>query len=190
LIEAATRRFVADGYAATTLAAVAEVAGVAERTVYVRFATKADLLQQCLDVAIRGGESGVVVDERGWIRASMSAATAGERIHLMARATAGLMDRVGALLRVAQQAAAVEPALAARAQAARRDTQRVLERFWRAMAADGFLAPDIDVDWLAVTGAAIGQAEMYLVLVNVVDWDGDAYGDWLETTWRHLAGVA
>jgi AcrR family transcriptional regulator len=190
LIEAATRLFVADGYAATTLAAVADVAGVAARTVYVRFATKADLLQRCLDVAIRGGESGVVIDEREWIRASMSAATAGERIHLMARATAGLMDRTGALLRVAQQAEAVEPAIAARAQAARRDTQRVLERFWRTMAADRLVAPDIDVDWLAVTGAAVGQAEMYLVLVNVVDWDADAYGDWLETTWRHLAGVA
>ena len=108
----------------------------------------------------------------------------------MARATAALMGRTGALLRVAQQAEAVEPKIAARAQAGRLDTQRVLEAFWRQMAADELLTSDVDVDWLAVTGAALGQAETYLVLSRVVDWDVDTYGDWLETTWRRLAGVS
>jgi hypothetical protein len=67
----------------------------------------------------------------------MSAPTAAERIALMARATAELMDRTRALLGVAQQAEATEPAIAARAQAGRLDTQRVLEGFWRRMEADG-----------------------------------------------------
>ena len=189
VIEAATSLFVTNGYAATTLAAVAEAAGVAARTVYVRFDTKADLLQRCLDVAIRGDEDGVAVDDRSWVQAAMSAPTARERIRVMAGATAQLMGRTGALLRVAQQAEAVEPAIAARAQAARLDTQRVLEAFWRGMAADGLLPRSVDVDWLAVTGAAVGQAETYLVLTKVTDWDVDAYGAWLERTWRRLAGV-
>lgn len=190
LIEAASRLFIADGYAATTLAAVADTAGVAARTVYVRFATKADLLQRCLDVAIRGSDDrNVPIDDRDWIRSAMTAPTADERIRLMARAAAVLMGRTGALLRVAQQAEAVEPTIAARAQAARLDTQRVLEGFWRRMVADDLLGPDVDVDWLAVTGAALGQAETYLVLSKVLDWDVDAYGHWLETTWRRLAGV-
>jgi hypothetical protein len=49
----------------------------------------------------------------------MSAPTGAQRIQLMARATARLMGRTGALLLVAQQAEAIEPAIAARAQAAR-----------------------------------------------------------------------
>jgi AcrR family transcriptional regulator len=190
LIEAATRLFVADGYAATTLTNVAAAAGVAPRTVYVRFDTKAELLQRCLDVAIRGDDRGVSIDDRDWVRAASSAATSTERIHVMARATAALMDRAGALLRVAHQAEAVEPTIAQRAQAGRLDTQRVLEAFWRRMAADGLLTPDVDVDWLAVTGATLGQAETYLALTSVVDWGIDAYGDWLETTWRRLAGAS
>jgi AcrR family transcriptional regulator len=191
LIESARRLFIADGYAATTLAAVADAAGVAARTLYVRFATKADLLQRCLDAAIRGDEElDVLIDDRDWIRSAMTAPTADERIQLMAQASAGLMERAGALLRVAQQAEAMEPAIAARAQAARLDTQRVLESFWRQMAADDLLGSDIDIDWLAVTGAALGQAETYLVLSKVVDWDIEAYRAWLQSTWCRIAGIA
>jgi hypothetical protein len=119
----------------------------------------------------------------------MGASTAAERIAVMAEASATLMARTGPLLLVAQQAEAVEPTIAERAQAARRDTRRVLERFFRAMAVDGLLDPDVDIDWLAATGAVVGQAETYLVLSRTVGWTGRRYRTWLETTWRHLAGV-
>ena len=189
LIEAATRLFVEHGYAATTLAMVAEDAGLAARTVYVRFATKSELFQRCFDVAIRGDDGGETIDDRDWVRSAMSASTAAERIRIMAGATARLMGRTGALLRVAQQAEAVEPVIAERAQAARLDTQRILEAFWRGMADDGLLQVGIDTDWLAVTGALLGQAETYLVLSRVIAPGIDEYGDWLQTTWRRLAGI-
>jgi AcrR family transcriptional regulator len=189
LVDAATRLFITEGYARTTLVAVAEAAGVAPRTVYTRFESKAHLLQRCLDVAIGGVDQVRPVDDDGWVGAAMSAPTAAERIALMARATADLMDRTGALLGVAQQAEATEPAIAARAQAGRLDTQRVLEGFWRRMESDGLLSPDVDIDWLAVTGATLGQAETYLTLAKVTHWDADTYAAWLETTWAHLAGI-
>jgi hypothetical protein len=90
---------------------------------------------------------------------------------------------------VAQQAEAVEPTIAERAQAARGDTRRVLERFFRAMAADGLLDRGVDVGWLATTGAVVGQPETYVLLSRTVGWTGDRYRRWLETTWRQLAGV-
>jgi hypothetical protein len=65
----------------------------------------------------------------------------------------------------------------------------VLEGFWRRMEADGLLGPDVDIDWLAVTGATLGQAETYLTLAKVTHWDADTYAAWLETTWAHLAGI-
>ena len=186
LVRAATELFVARGYAATTLTAVADAAGLGHRTVYARFRTKVDLLQRCLDVAIRGDEA-TSIDERSWVRAATSAPTREERFRIMAAATADLMDRTAGLLQVAVQAEASEPAIAARAQAARQDTRRVLEAFWRGMAADGLLEPGADVDWLAVTGTLLAQAETYLLLVKTVGWDADTYASWLETTWRRLA---
>lgn len=188
LVEAATRLFVEHGYAATTLTAVADDAGLAHRTVYLRFPTKADLLERCLDVAIRGGDAGETIDERDWVRQAMSAPSAVDRIAIMARATATLMARTGPLLLVAHQAEAVEPTIAERAQAGRLDTRRVLERFFRSMGTDGLIDPDVDLGWLAATGAVVGQPETYLVLSRTVGWTGDRYRRWLETTWCHLAG--
>jgi AcrR family transcriptional regulator len=190
LVQSATRLFVEHGYAATTLAAVADDADLAHRTVYLRFPTKADLLQRCLDLAIRGGDAGETIDDRGWVHQAMGAPTAADRIAVMAQASATLMARTGPLLLVAQQAEAVEPTIAERAQAARHDTRRILERFFRSMAADGLLDPDVDVDWLATTGAVVGQAETYLLLSRSVGWTGARHRRWLETTWRHLAGVS
>ena len=186
LVASATRLFVEHGYAATTLTAVADDADLAHRTVYLRFPTKADLLQRCMDVAIRGDDAGETIDDRDWVLQAMEAPTAAERIAVMAEASARLLSRAGPLLAVAQQAEGVEPTIAARAQAARADTQRVLDRFFRTMAADGLLDPGVDVDWLATTGALVGQAETYVVLSRT---GGDDYRRWLETTWRHLAGV-
>jgi len=54
IVAAATELFLADGYVATTLEAVARRARVAARTVYVRFGTKAALFKRVVDVAIVG----------------------------------------------------------------------------------------------------------------------------------------
>lgn len=187
LVRAATQLFVEHGYAATTLAAVADAAGLAHRTVYARFPTKADLLQRCLDVAIGGDELDATIDDRAWVRAAMSAPTRAERIRVMAQATAALMGRTGALLRVAIEAEASEVSIAERAQAGRADTQRVVEGFWRAMAADALLPAGVDVEWLAVTGALLAQAETFLVGSRTLGWDIETYATWLETTWLRLA---
>lgn len=190
LVEAATALFVEQGYVATTLADVAMHAGVAARTVYVRFATKAALLQRCLDVAIGGDDLPVALTARDRFRAAMTAPTRAERIEQMARVGAQLMERTGPLLRVAQQAEVVEPEIAARAQAARDQTHHAIDGFWRAMAADGLLPVDCDLDWLAETGAVLGQAETYLLLARTTDRDIAAYEAWLVATWTRLVRAA
>ena len=54
LVEAARALFLEQGYVATTLAQIAERAGVAARTVYVRFGTKAALFMRVVDLALVG----------------------------------------------------------------------------------------------------------------------------------------
>jgi AcrR family transcriptional regulator len=67
-------RLLADGYTATTLAAVAEAAQVGARTVYVRFGTKAALLKRVVDVAVVGDAEPVDVG-RDPARSAMTALT-------------------------------------------------------------------------------------------------------------------
>lgn len=186
LVAAATELFLEQGYAATTLVQVARRAGLAERTVYVRFATKAAVLVRCLEVAIEGGSEGGAVADSDGFAAAMAASTIEERVRLMAGISAGLMERTGPLLEVAQQAEASEAAIASMAQAARGDTRRALTGFVNAMSADGLLPPDANLDWLAETVAIVGQAETYLLLAKTTGWNVAAYRDWLAATWSRL----
>lgn len=185
IIEAATELFTERGYVATTLADVAEHAGVGARTVYVRFENKAALLQRCMDVAIAGDHRQIAVPDRDWFHEAMNAPTAEERIRLMAGAGARLMGRTGRLLLVAQQAEAIEPEIAERAQAARAQTHQAIGGFFRKLAADGLISPE-DVDWVAETGAVLGQAETYLLLTRTTGRTIEWYESWLAETWTRL----
>ena len=56
IVECAHELFIEDGYAATTMPAVAAAAGVAVQTVYLVFRTKGDLLQAVYELAVLGPE--------------------------------------------------------------------------------------------------------------------------------------
>lgn len=186
LVAAATELFVERGWSGTTLGDVAARAGVADRTVYVRFATKADLLHRCIDVAIGGGAPDVPIDDRDWMLAAMGAPTRDERIERMAAATASLMARAGRLVDVARQAAPSEPSIAERADAARAQTHAAMQRFWQAMASDGLLRADVDLEWLTETASLLAQAETYLLVTATSGWDVATFESWLVTSWRRL----
>src|SRR3954451_20182770 len=66
ILAAASELFVADGYAATTMAAVASRAGVAVQSLYLRFGGKLQVLRAALDAAIVGDTAPVPLLERDW----------------------------------------------------------------------------------------------------------------------------
>ncbi len=186
LIEAATRLFARHGYAGTTLAAVADDAGVAPRTVYLRFGTKAALFMRTMDVAVAGDTAAMDVAHRDWTQRSLTAPTLEERMRSHARGARDIMARIGPLLPVAEQAAAVEPDVARAAQAAREDTRDQIRRFWTQAATDQLLPAGVDVDWLADISAILGAADTYLHITRTFGWSPDSYEQWLLTSWRRL----
>ena len=186
ILAAATELFLADGYVATTLEAVARRARVAARTVYVRFGTKAALFKRVVDVAIVGDTEPVGVLDRDWMRLAMTAATLAERIAAGAAIGRQIMQRTGGLFAVAQQAAAVEPLIAAFWQEGREQSRHAQEVVWTRLADDGLLPPDIDLTWLIDTASIMASAETYLLVSRMLGWDLDAYQDWLTTTLTRL----
>jgi AcrR family transcriptional regulator len=187
ILAAATELFLTEGYAATTLAAVARRARVGARTVYVRFGTKAALFKRVIDVAIVGDTEPVDVLGRAWTQDAFSAPTAAGRITAFAAGGRQIMERTGALFAVAQQAAAVEPLIAGFWQQGRAQTRHVHALFWTRMADDGLLDPDTDLDWLIDTTTLLGAAETYLLITRMIGWDLDTYQDWLVTSMTRLA---
>ncbi|MBO2455499.1 TetR/AcrR family transcriptional regulator [Actinomadura barringtoniae] len=187
ILRSAAELFTEHGYAGTTLAAVADHAGVGARTVYVRFGTKAALLRRTVDVAIAGDAAPVDVRGRDWFARTLNAPTAAERIDAMAHGGAAMMARAGDIMAVALQAAGVEPELAEATQAGRLATLDNYRLFWTRMAEDGLLPPGSDVGWLTETGALLGHAETYLLARQTMGWTPEAYERWLRVSFTRLA---
>ncbi|MBO0732387.1 MAG: TetR/AcrR family transcriptional regulator, partial [Acidimicrobiaceae bacterium] len=61
IFQAAQELFLRDGYATTTMAAIAEQAGVAVQTVYASTKTKRDILKGIVDLAVSGEDEEVPV---------------------------------------------------------------------------------------------------------------------------------
>jgi len=186
ILAAATELFLADGYVATTLEAVAKRARVAARTVYVRFGTKAALFKRVVDVAIVGDTELVDVLGRDWMIEAMSAPTLAARIAAGAAVGRQIMERTGALFAVAQQAAAVEPLIAGYWQEGREGSRRAQQVFWTRLADDGLLPPGTDLAWLVDTASVIAAAETYLLVTRMLGWDLDTYQAWVAATWTRL----
>jgi AcrR family transcriptional regulator len=186
IVAAATELFLADGYVATTLEAVARRARVAARTVYVRFGSKAALFKRVVDVAIVGDTEPVDVLGRDWMQQALTAPTLAERLAASAAAGRQIMERTGALFGVAQQAAAVEPLIAGFWQEGRSQSRYGQEVFWTRLAADGLLPDGADLAWLIDTAGVMSAAETYLLVTRMFGWGLDAYQEWLGLTLSRL----
>lgn len=107
---AAESLFLRDGYARTSMKAIAKHADVAEKTVYLSFPTKAQLLSDVIRVAVRGDDDATPIAARDDWRAILDAPS-GELLDRLARHEAAALDRTARLLAMADIAAAGDPRL-------------------------------------------------------------------------------
>lgn len=124
ILQAAQALFVANGYAATTIQAIADRAGVAVQTLYAVFGTKRELLRQLIESTITDGTDPVPMAERAESRAVAAEPDDRRRAEMDAAVGRAIIERVAPVVRVAQEAAASDPELAAmmeQVKAARRE---------------------------------------------------------------------
>lgn len=190
IVAAARELFVRDGYAATTLTAVADAARVGHRTVYVRFGTKADLLKRVVDVAIVGDTQLIDLDSRDWYQQALNAPAVSERLRRLAEGAAALMGRAGDVFAVAQQAEPVEPVIAEAARAGRAATRESVRAFFIKLHTDRLIPETVDLDWLCDTAGVLAHNQTYLLLRETLRWEPDQYCDWLYTSWHRLIATA
>lgn len=186
LVSAARAAFLEHGYVATTLAEIAERAGVSPRTVYVRFGTKAALFRRVVDEALTGDADPVDVEHRPRTQDALGAPTLAERIAALVDVCTGIAHRAGALFDVANQAEGVEPEIAAAAQAGRTATAELCATFWSRAADDGLLPAGADVRQLAITTDVLLCADTVVHLRRTHRWSTQTHGAWLSAA---LAGL-
>ncbi|MFL5847929.1 MAG: TetR family transcriptional regulator [Solirubrobacteraceae bacterium] len=183
---AAAELFTSEGYAATTMTAVAAAAGVSDRTVYLSFETKAALLNECIRVAVRGGDEEAPLMARAGFRSVLEAPP--ERmLARLADASAQLMRRAARLLAVGESAWNQDPLLREfreRGHAATRaDALDIAKALRRARVLRTGMSPQRAAD---VIYALTASESVYLRLVDDQDWSDSAYARMLE---RALVGA-
>jgi AcrR family transcriptional regulator len=187
ILSAASELFLARGYLATTLADVADHAGVAARTVYVRFGTKAAVLARVVDVAIAGDTAFVPLLERPDLQGPFTGPDAHRRVVEFCHIGAQIMRRTGDLFAVAQEAALLEPEIQAKWQAGREGTRRSHRILWHRLADDRLLDTSVDLRWLVDTTTLLGGAETFLLARRLYRWTIPAYERWLVASYLRLA---
>lgn len=184
VLEAADLLFVSRGYAATTLAAVADAAEVSLATVKLVAPTKAALLLEVLKGRARGDTGGETISERSWWREMLSEKDPAALLCRWAALTRTIHERQAALFEVVWQAAPSEAEIAEverRGSASRReDIRAVIE----ALDTLGSLRRDVDVD-TGVDIAWVLNSPLVYRLFTRCGWTPDRWEIWLTET---LAG--
>ena len=113
IVDTAKRLFEDQGYAATTMDAIAAETGVALKTVYIAFETKSGLLRAVWDVLLKGDADEAPVAARAWYLEVIEEPDPRRQLQLNARNARVVKERIGPLLGVIRDAAPSDSDIAA-----------------------------------------------------------------------------
>ena len=182
ILEAARRLFERDGFATTTMAAIAREADVALKTVYVAFETKSGVLRALWNVLLRGDQDDAPIPERDWYRAVLVEPRAENQLRLLARNSRIVKERVGAVFEVIHAAATVDPDIEELWGRIQTEFHGVLRAVVESLDAKRALALGLDVDRATDILWTISHPSLWQLLVLERGWTPDEYEAWCADT--------
>jgi AcrR family transcriptional regulator len=180
--EAAVDLFFEDGYIGTTVKSIAARAGVAERTFYNLFETKAGLLLDIVRDRIAGSQDDPIEADHAHLESLSEPA---EMIEYFGEITRRVAQRALPLLKVAYEAAVVDGEVAKRLASQeeyRFEHQTIL---LKTLSQKGFLRTDEPFEYLRMGFWLLAGPEM-AIKATVAGWDLDTYQRWLIDTLQGL----
>ena len=184
ILRAAQRQFEAEGFTATTMAAIAGGAGVATKTVYSAFETKGGVLRALWHLLLRGDEADVPVMDRTWYLEALHEPVARRQLELNARNARAVKTRIAAVLDVIRHAAPLDAEIAAlwaRIQSDFYDNQRAIVE---SLEAKGALRPDLDVARGSDILWTLNHPDVWQLLVAQRGWTPEQWERWFAATAR------
>jgi TetR/AcrR family transcriptional regulator, regulator of autoinduction and epiphytic fitness len=179
MLDAAETLFIRDGYAATTMTAIAEAADVAIQTVYAVFGTKRAILTQLLGVRIVGDDQQTPLRDREDWQAIEREAEPRRQIALLAAISTRIGNRIAALLEVMAAAAGSDPEIAVAYQQQQQARYHDQRRLAQSLARRGALRAGLsetratDIIW------TLANASTHSMLIGGRGWPADEYERWL-----------
>jgi AcrR family transcriptional regulator len=186
IIAAARRLFVDRGYAATTMPAIADEAGVALDTIYATVGRKPDLFRLLIEVTISGETEAVAAEDRDYVREIRAEPEPRRKLLRYARAVREIRERMDPLFGVLRDAAGSEPALAEVWSDISEHRARNMRLFVAEVAASGGLRDGVDLEEAADLVWATNSPEFFLLLTRDRGWSPDRFERWLADLWIRL----
>jgi AcrR family transcriptional regulator len=176
ILDAAERLFLRDGYAATTMAAIAKEARVALKTLYVAFETKSGLLRALWNNRLRAEDEDVPMARHPDVLAVLAEPDPERKLRLNARNSRLGKLRIGALADVIRSAAPADADVAPLWERINHEYRANQEAVVRSLAEQGALRMDMaratDILW------TINHPNTWQLLVRERGWTPEEYERW------------
>lgn len=171
IVDAALLLFGEQGWAATTLPAIAKQAGVSVDTIYSVFGTKSSLLMDVVHLAIVGDDDEVAMADRPDF-ALLGKGRRHERIRAGVRYTLQVYDRSVPILRALREAAASDPVARERFERYDHDRRELIAAGTALMLGSEPTDAQVDAVW------ALISPEVRTYLLEDREWSPQAVEDW------------
>jgi AcrR family transcriptional regulator len=177
--EAATQLFVEQGFVATTMKEVAARAGVAERTVYTAYPSKADLFREAVDVALVGDELPIAIRDRDEIRTAMAEHDGRRALAVAVAYNVAISERANDLIMAAEFSAGADADMRRLSAEGATAMAAGLREFAAALLGHGSLRSDIGVDRAGDILFFYLSPYTHHVLRRLRGWTAEAFQEWL-----------
>ena len=179
IVRAASELFERNGYADTTMAAIAAEAGVAVQTLYLSFGSKVAILSAAHDIAVVGDTEPIPVLERPWM-VEVTAEPDGRRA--LARAvdeTLAIVARSGRIQETILSAS-TDPDVGELLTRTNQQRHATLRAITHVLAAKPGFNPTLSVEEAGDIFYALVGDEMYRALVVDCGWTPTRLRDWVQ----------
>lgn len=186
ILAAARDQFLADGYLATTVAAIAARAEVSVDTVYATVGRKPALLRELVETAISGTGQAVPAEQRDYVVRIRASASARDKLAVYAQSVSEIQQRLAPVFLVLRDAATIDPDCDALWSeiAARRAANMAL--FATDLRSTGELRQDLSNTQIADILWSMNAAEYWVLLVHQRGWSPQQFAAWLSDAWTRL----
>lgn len=179
ILDAARRLFLADGYARTSITAVAEEAGVSPDLIYRHFGNKKGLVVELLNYAVTGELDSPKVLEQERVRATLDEPDQRRQLEMFADDIADRVRRAQAIDDVIRSAGEVDAEIAEMHAKMHRTRHRNIRGLVEAVAAHGPLRDGLDVETATTTVWMLVGPATRRQLVDGIGWSQEQYAAWL-----------
>ena len=179
ILKAARRLFLKRGYAATTINAVSEAAGVSVETVYKAFGNKAGLLKGVFDAAIVGDNEPIPMLRRELVTRIEAESDPRRKLIMYGEHLAEAGPRAASLQLLIRSAAANHPDAAAVWKHMVTERLVGMTEFARHLHAGRYLRDDVSFDEARDVLWTYNAVDLYDLLVLQRGWKPERFGRWI-----------